>query len=265
MAVFGLIGVGLSQSFNIWKWGARWMAIMTLGVFVYGGGLAIRIVLHSNPQSKYAYLASYLLVILSPCAFIAAEYLVLGKLALHLNRADYLWTTPQKATKLFIISEMVVFLVLAVGGAVTAATRNESTQKIGNKITLVGFIMELLSLSIFTVMSLHFLQKILSRDRELWQRGKNEGLKWSQDWKYLALALNVGCLFIIVRCIYRIAEKATGLDGFLATNENVFYLLDAFPVLQAAVFYIPAWPGRYFRLPYSERCDSKEVIPLSSA
>jgi hypothetical protein len=83
------------------------------------------------PESKGIYIAEYLLVVLSvhrfpyfpptrrpdaqpifqPCAFIAAVYVLLGRLALHLNAGQYLFIKPHLITRLFIASDVTTFLI----------------------------------------------------------------------------------------------------------------------------------------------------------
>lgn len=47
----------------------------------------------------------YMLVILSPCAFLAADYILLGRLAKHLNAGSYLFISPDRVSWIFVISD----------------------------------------------------------------------------------------------------------------------------------------------------------------
>ena len=92
-------------------------------------GFIFRFVLHNHPDSKGAYIVEYLFVVLSvcrrrmcihfqiltllsqPCAFIAAEYVLLGRLALDLNAAQHLRISPRKVTPFFVASDVTTFLI----------------------------------------------------------------------------------------------------------------------------------------------------------
>jgi len=59
------------------------------------------------------------MVVLSPCGFIATNYMVLGRLARHLGRGDYLFISPTRVTTLFVLSDVCTFLIQATGGAIS--------------------------------------------------------------------------------------------------------------------------------------------------
>lgn len=82
------------------------------------------------PESKGLYIGEYLLVVLSvrlpilpsfvpfslyiprqPCAFIAADYILLGRLARHLNMDQHLLVKPRFITRIFIASDVTTFLI----------------------------------------------------------------------------------------------------------------------------------------------------------
>lgn len=74
-------------------------------------GLALRFGLHSNPDSKGIYITEYLFVVLSPCGFIAGEYVLLGRLSRWLRGDKHLWITPKRITTVFVTSDVVTFLI----------------------------------------------------------------------------------------------------------------------------------------------------------
>ncbi|KAJ7108399.1 hypothetical protein C8R43DRAFT_1140063 [Mycena crocata] len=57
--------------------------------------------------------------------------------------------------KIFVWSDAITFLLQASGGGLTA-TKNISTANIGNKITMIGLSLQLLSFALFTVLILVF-------------------------------------------------------------------------------------------------------------
>jgi hypothetical protein len=63
------------------------------------------------PESHGLYIVEYLFVVLSPCAFIAANYILLGRLARRLNCSQYLLVPANRITLVFISSDITTFLI----------------------------------------------------------------------------------------------------------------------------------------------------------
>lgn len=93
-------------------------------------GLSIRFGLHVHPQSKGLYIIEYLFVVLSvrlhmvhfaraifthctrqPCAFIAADYVLLGRISKHLGADEYLLVPSRRITIVFVASDITTFLI----------------------------------------------------------------------------------------------------------------------------------------------------------
>ncbi|KAH8117366.1 RTA1-like protein [Phellopilus nigrolimitatus] len=245
---FGLyIAVGICFILSTWKWGAAWMAAMSVGIFTFSMGIGCRFGLHLHPQSKGIYIAEYLLVVLSPCAFIAAEYVLLGRLARDLDMSQYLLVSPRRVTPIFVASDVTTFLIQAVGGSVSIGANDLKTNELGSNIFLAGLVLQLASFLVFTLMYLHFLRRIYFRHPETWRQGSDSETPWYNDWRTLASALLVSCVGILIRSVFRVIELSQGFQGAIATNEGDFYGLDTLPLFIAVAIYVPFWPGRFIR------------------
>ncbi|KZV89897.1 hypothetical protein EXIGLDRAFT_136670 [Exidia glandulosa HHB12029] len=86
---------------------------MVTGCYRFALGLALRFGIHSQPRSHGLYIAEYPFIVLSPCAFIAAEYVLLGRLAHFLCADEHLLIRPPHITKVFVLSDLSTFLVQA--------------------------------------------------------------------------------------------------------------------------------------------------------
>lgn len=73
----------------------------------------MRFGLHAQPESNGIYIVEYLFVTLSPCGFIAAEYVLLGHLARWLKAGQHMLIPPQKITLVFVLSDVTTFLIQA--------------------------------------------------------------------------------------------------------------------------------------------------------
>lgn len=93
-------------------------------------GFACRFGLHVKPDSRGIYIAEDFFVILSvspfvwtfwfercdtfnvqPCAFIAADYVLLGRLARYIGSGKHLLVPPNRITITFVISDITTFLI----------------------------------------------------------------------------------------------------------------------------------------------------------
>jgi preprotein translocase subunit SecG len=199
IAVVLVLAVGILQVWFIRKWGARWMMSMTIGAFTFTLGLATRFGLHKNPQSHGLYIVEYLFVVLSPCAFIAADYVLLGRIASYLGTDQYLLVSSRRITITFVSSDVTTFLIQAVGGAISASgsANNPSLALLGSHVFLAGLAAQLASFFVFWILYLVFLYRVKTRSPEIWS--KDAGMPWYKNWLALAGALLISCIGILVR------------------------------------------------------------------
>lgn len=78
---------------------------------VYALGVAIRFGLHLHPESLPLYIVQNLFVVLSPCGFIAGEYVLLGRLAIWLKADQHMLVPPRKITLVFVLSDVSTFFI----------------------------------------------------------------------------------------------------------------------------------------------------------
>ncbi|KAK7054224.1 RTA1-domain-containing protein [Favolaschia claudopus] len=234
--------VGMTQSWMVYKWGARFMLSMVIGCYTFSLGIATRFGLHTNPEGKGLYIVEYLFVVLSPCAFIASEYVLLGRIARYVRGDKHLMVNPRRITVVFVSSDIATFLIQAVGGAVSVSANNLKLNKVGSNIFLAGLVVQLASLLTFTSIFLVFLHRVHAHEPEAWAMHASK--KWYQDWRALAGAMAFSMFGILIRSVYRVAELSQGYVGYLATTEGFFYGLDTLPLFIAISVYIFFWPGR---------------------
>ncbi|TBU64716.1 RTA1-domain-containing protein [Dichomitus squalens] len=241
IAISLVLFVAITQSALLRKYGGRCMLPMVIGEFTWTIGFGIRFGLHSNPDSNGLYIAYYLFIVLSPCAFIAAEYMLLGRLARYIQSNKHLLIPPQKITVVFVASDISTFLVQAAGAGLSIS-KNQSLSKTGEHIFLAGLVLQLVSFFFFVIVALRFLFRVAAREPQTWAVDAQK--PWHQDWRTLSYVLIVSSIGIMIRCVYRVSELSQGYRGHLATTEGFFYGLDSLPLFIAVVVYIPFWPGR---------------------
>jgi len=239
-ALYFLTATALALSMR--KWGAKWMLCLVIGAYTFALGLGLRFGLTKNPHSKGIYIAEYLFVVLSPCAFLAADYILLGHLVQHLNAGQYLFIRPNRVMKIFLASDLVTFAIQACGGGMST-TNDPDKIKLGQNLFLAGLAMQMGSFALFSALYGVFLIRVRKYAPEVWH--SQTPVPWYRNWKALAAALALSCIGILIRSIYRTIELSEGFRGHLATTESLFYGLDTYPLLVAVAIYVPFWPGRF--------------------
>ncbi|KZV81920.1 RTA1-like protein [Exidia glandulosa HHB12029] len=244
-----VLAVGLAQTFLVIRYKTRWMLAMVIGCYTFALGLALRFGLHSQPRSHGLYIAEYLFVVLSPCAFIAAEYVLLGRLAHFLRADELLLIRPQRITKVFVLSDLSTFLVQATGGAISASANSVKSNKVGSRVFLVGLILQLISFVVFVCVFANFLARLRTHAPTTWN---------AKGWKVLLGAMMISFTGILVRSVYRVIELSQGYAGHLATTESYFYALDTLPLFVAISVFVVFWPGRWIVSPEARLLEEKE-------
>ncbi|TFY79972.1 hypothetical protein EWM64_g4039 [Hericium alpestre] len=249
----------IAHAVSMWKWRAWWLTCLIVGELTFAFGLGCRYALHNTPDSRGWYILEYLFVILSPCAFIAADYIILGRLVRHLGCERHLRIVPpHRITLFFILSDIVTFLIQAAGGGISSGT-SATSGKIGTKIFLVGLILQLVSFFTFTSIFVIFLLRIRKHEPAIWTRDRDAGKTLFWDWRALAIALAISCVGILIRSVFRIAEMSQGFGGAIARNEGLFYGFDTLPLFIAVVVWAVVWPGRFIRAPPKPKAVDEEV------
>ncbi|KAI0724209.1 RTA1-domain-containing protein [Cerioporus squamosus] len=241
IAISLVLFIALTQTVLLWRYGGRCMLSMLIGEFTWAVGFGVRFGLHVDPDSQGKYIAYYLFIVLSPCAFIASEYMLMGRLARYIKSNKHLLIRPQRITIVFVASDITTFLVQA-AGALLSISKNQKLSKTGEHIFLAGLALQLASFAFFVLVSLRFLYRVKTREPNTWAMDADK--PWHRDWRSLSYVLLISSVGILIRCIYRVIELSQGYRGHLATTEAFFYGLDSLPLFVAVAVYTPFWPGR---------------------
>ncbi|KAG0709696.1 RTA1-like protein [Suillus ampliporus] len=241
--------IALVQTYRIIFNGAKWMLSMVIGEYskfqsfaFYVIGFGFRFAVHYNPDSLGIYIAEYLMIVLSPCFFIAANYVLLGRLAREIDCAHHVLLPVRRMTLIFVMSDVTTFVIQAAGASMTTSSVYSSALT-GRHIFLAGLVLQLISVLSFCIIYVRFLYKVHAEEKAVWMRDSKQ--HWNSDWRTLAAAFAVSCICILIRSCYRVAELAQGANGSLSASETAFYLGDTLPLCVAIVMYVPFWPGRF--------------------
>ncbi|WRT63495.1 uncharacterized protein IL334_000400 [Kwoniella shivajii] len=224
----------------------KYMLTLCIGTTTMALGFAVRIGLTSNPGSMGVYIVMTLFTLLSPCAFLANDYIILPRLVAWLDAEEQLFIRPSRVVRIFVWSDVFTFWLQAGGGGLSAARDSPSLQKIGLYVALVGLILQCLSFMTFIGLAVVFGRRIKKTSK--WTKTPNNAqgytvsLWWKEDWRSIYFAILWTSIGIMVRCIFRVVEYAQGFDGSLRNAEWAFYALDALPLFLALSVWTVIWP-----------------------
>ncbi|CAK5273578.1 unnamed protein product [Mycena citricolor] len=249
------------------------MLSLNFGMSAMAAGFVLRYMYATPPFTLGKYIAWDMLILLSPCLFLATDYMLLSRLV---NTFDpqivdrCLFIKPTRVVKIFVWSDVLTFFLQSSGGGLTAS-HSASMANLGSKIGLIGLILQAASFLLFTFLVLTFASRVATHYPHIWNPKtyapvtilSTEPL---DDWRILVFIMSVTCVGILTRSVFRVAEYAGGYDGRIATHEAYFYLLDALPLLLTMSLYALVWPTRFFHPPTEKlgrlRGSSQDLLKM---
>ncbi|KAJ7780593.1 RTA1 like protein-domain-containing protein [Mycena maculata] len=228
------------------------MLSLTLGMTAMTTGFALRVVYTYPPFTIGKYIAWDLFILLSPCLFLAANYTLLAHLAATFDKEvtdRCLLIRSSRIVKLFVWSDVTTFFLQSSGGGLTATKNNPSIANIGNKIVMIGLILQAVSYLLFTCVLIVFGWRVSAHFPAAWRPQNPRPFKLLSrqpidDWRIVFYIMCTTCVGILVRSVFRIAEFGEGYSGVIATHEGYFYVFDSLPLWLAMTLYCVVWPAR---------------------
>ncbi|KAJ7144110.1 RTA1 like protein-domain-containing protein [Mycena epipterygia] len=228
------------------------MRYLLVGMISMATGFGLRIRYSNPPFTVGNYVIMDLFILLSPCLFLATDYVLLARLVATFDDevADRcLLIRSSRIVKLFVWSDVTTFLLQSSGGSLTANKNNASLANLGNKIILVGLILQAISFVLFSCVLVVFGWRVCYQFSGAWHVQKPRPFKvFSRqpidDWRILFYVMCITCVGITIRCIFRVSEFAGGYNGRISTHEGYFYLFDALPLWISMTLYCVVWPVR---------------------
>ncbi|KAJ7044060.1 RTA-like protein [Mycena alexandri] len=230
------------------------MLTLILGMAAMALGFIFRIIYSDPPftlaQSLGKFLLMDLFILLSPCAFLAANYMLLSHLVAMFDKkvVDHcLLIRDSRVVKIFLLSDFATLNLQSCGGL--SGTRNAILVNIGNKLVLVRLVLQALSFLLFIVVLVVFGWRISKQFPGIWRSHNTRPFKILSrqpidDWRILFYLMCTTSVGILIRSVFRVAEFAGGTFGTIATHEGYFYFFDSLPLWIAMTLYCIVWPSR---------------------
>ncbi|KAB8229627.1 hypothetical protein ETB97_012075 [Aspergillus alliaceus] len=183
--------------------------------------------------------AQYLLVFLAPTVMAAACYMSMSRIIMHACRPEYinmrtLWVTPRFMTPIFVTCDILALVIQLIGG-VCAISKTPSTIRLGYNIAKAGLIVQIVSFGFFIIISIRF--HFISRNSAI--------VRSETSWRQLLLCINVSCILIFARSVYRLVEFGQGDHGYLNLHEWNYYVFEAAIIVPAVAIFNVVHPAKY--------------------
>jgi hypothetical protein len=167
-----------------------------------------------------------ILILVAPALYAASIYMILGRLVRALH-SESLSIIPIKwMTKMFVVGDVVSFLLQSGGGGIQAAGTIKMYD-IGEKIIIVGLFVQIFMFSFFLGTAVTFHRR---------RARAGNAQQTSIAWRRHLTVLYVVSAVILVRSIFRVVEYLQGNRGYLISHEIFLYIFDA--VLMAGIMAI---------------------------
>ncbi|KAJ7925490.1 RTA1 like protein-domain-containing protein, partial [Mycena leptocephala] len=230
----------------------RFMLWLIFGMTAMTVGFGFRVWYIYYPHNIIIFILMDLFIILSPCFFLATDYLIFSRLVASFDAGvtrNCLLIRHSIMVKFFVWSDVTTFNFQSAGGNLTATT-NPKLVSIGSKLTMIGLVLQAASFMLFTVVLFVFGWRVAKRFPEVWRHKDLQRRPFNpfspkpiDDWRILYYVLCATCVGILIRSVFRIAEYAGGY-GYLSLHEAYFYIFDALPLWIAMSLYCVVWPVR---------------------
>ncbi|KIK14901.1 hypothetical protein PISMIDRAFT_687620 [Pisolithus microcarpus 441] len=231
VALFGVnTALHLYQSWRFRMW---WLipTVILAGILEVLGWSA-RLWSSINPTLLTPFEIQLVGTILAPTPFLAANFLVLGKIIEQLG-SQYSRLSPKLYTLIFCAFDVICLIIQAVGGAMAAdeVNQNQNPDNGGN-IMLVGVAIQSCGMALYVLCAGEFLLRFLNNTPvrknsiPVSEEKRNDKIEeWIMiRWLILGLVIQTFCLF--VRAAYRTVELSNGWSGPIISTEAYFNVFD---------------------------------------
>lgn len=195
------------------------------------------------------YIIQNIFILLGPALFAASIYMTLSRIINAINAAHLSLIKPKWLTTIFVVSDVVSFLVQSSGGGLMSQSGMMQT---GQNITISGLVIQVVMFGFFWVTAIVFHARVRKNPTT---ESREVNLKWEQ-YLYMLYAVSA---FIMVRSIFRVIEFAMGNDGYLLAHEWPIYIFDAVLMWLVTVFFFWWYPSRVKQELY-DRVDAEHML-----
>ncbi|KAJ5880674.1 Protein RTM1 [Penicillium subrubescens] len=231
--------VTILHGIQLWRYRTYFFVPFIIGLLFECAGYIARIFSHFDTKALGPYIVQTMLILVAPPLFAASIYMTLGRVIVALNCHQYSVVPVRFLTKIFVVGDVISFLLQCGGGGYMAAG-SLSAMNIGANIVIGGLAIQLLFFGFFVIVSAVFHWRVKRNSRNI-----SHCLEHSKKWEPIMWALYAACFLILVRSIFRVAEFVEGNDGFIMRREYLLYIFDACLMALSGIVLVVIYPGSF--------------------
>ncbi|KAJ5096869.1 Protein RTM1 [Penicillium angulare] len=216
-----------------------------VGLLFECAGYIARIFSHFNTNALGPYIVQTMLILVAPPLFAASIYMTLGRVVVKLGAEDKSIIPVRFLTKIFVIGDVISFLLQCGGGGYMAGG-TLSAMNTGANIVVGGLVVQLLFFGFFVIVSAVFHWRARNQQLDFPDSYgvQQRGFMTRMTWVSVMYALYAACLLILVRSVFRVVEFVEGNSGFIMRREYLLYIFDACLMSLTGIVLIIVYPGQ---------------------
>ncbi|RSL66657.1 hypothetical protein CEP53_003302 [Fusarium sp. AF-6] len=219
---------------------------LTLGCLAMVLGYLGRLGLYFRPFDAIPFQAQVCCLIISPAFNSAAVYLML-KYLVELFGPECSILKPKQYTIVFVTADIISLVLQATGGGIAATAGSDKDMlELGNNVMMAGIAFQVVTLSVFAILSVLFLVKRIAAHPVDPLSGTASEAWRSMRFRLFLFGLITAFTAIYIRCVYRIAEMRGGWGNDLMKDEIAFIILEGFMMLIATLAQTVLHPSHLF-------------------
>ncbi|CAF1619885.1 unnamed protein product, partial [Didymodactylos carnosus] len=184
-----------------------------IGGLLEVGGYIARGIGRSNLYNLGTYVVQALMLLIPPAFFSASIYMILSRLIRFTRGEKFSLIKVTRMSTIFVVADVVSLLLQGGGGGIQASRGLQST---GQAIIIFGLAVQVISFTLFLTVAITFQIRIgKSVVEHATTNVHSSDINGSVEWKQLLKVLYFSGCIILIRSAYRVAEYATGFDGYL--------------------------------------------------
>ncbi|KAJ5354037.1 Protein RTM1 [Penicillium brevicompactum] len=224
-----------------------------VGLLLECAGYIARIFSHFDNLALGPYIVQTMLILVAPPLFAASIYMTLGRVIVKLNAEELSMVPVRYLTKIFVVGDVISFLLQVAGGGYMAAG-TLSAMDVGTKVVIGGLAVQLLFFGFFVIVAAIFHWRV--KKNELFVHARSHSyvstagsstVETKLTWESLMWGIYIACFLILVRSIFRVVEFVEGNDGFIMRTEYLLYIFDACLMALAGILLSVLFPGFLLR------------------
>ncbi|KAM6536172.1 hypothetical protein FALCPG4_002189 [Fusarium falciforme] len=231
-------------------------------------GYISRVRMSFNPFISNAFILQILFLILAPTLIAAAISLTFKHLVLYYG-IQYSTIRPKLYPWIFVGSDFVSIIIQGIGGAVaaSASTGDNPDPKradLGNNLLIAGVSFQVVNMVVCGILMLIYIHRyrnarklatytvdcgedgIISTDSTDSPSTSHRTPQSDKRVKKFIYSITIAYIAIIIRCIYRIPEMASGWGSSIMRDEATFMVFDGAMILLAVILLTTVHPLWFF-------------------